>query len=109
MSCSQNLQNITISSPNGEIKVNIFEEGKHFNYSVLYNDKYVIAKSNLGLIFKNGREFPDQSFSKTIDLESYNNVWELPWGETRKIKDHFNEAEITFKNHKNIKYLISSL
>ena len=103
MSCSQNLQNITISSPNGEIKVNIFEEGKHFNYSVLYNDKYVIAKSNLGLIFKNGREFPDQSFSKTIDLESYNNVWELPWGETRKIKDHFNEAEITFKNHKNIK------
>ena len=47
--------------------------------------------------------FPEQNFSSSFELNPHENIWELPWGETRKIKDHFNEAEITFKNHKNIK------
>ena len=103
LSCDHSLQNFIITSPNGEIKVNIFENEKHFNYSVLYKDKYVIQKSKLGLIFKNGKKFPDQSFSNTFQLDLHNNMWELPWGETKKIKNHFIEAEIAFKNNQNIK------
>ncbi len=103
MSCGQNIHNFAFNSPNGEIIVNIFEEENHINYNVLYKNKYVIAKSKLGLIFKNGSTFPDQRFSKSFDLDFYSSVWELPWGETRKIKNQFNQAKITFKNHQNIK------
>tara|TARA_S200000501_G_scaffold6216_1_gene5479 strand:+ start:3041 stop:5389 length:2349 start_codon:yes stop_codon:yes gene_type:complete len=103
LSCGQNIHNFAFNSPNGEIIVNIFEEENHINYNVLYKNKYVIAKSKLGLIFKNGSTFPDQRFSKSFDLDFYSSVWELPWGETRKIKNQFNQAKITFKNHQNIK------
>ena len=100
LSCSQNLQNFVVLSPNGEIEVNIFEDKKYLKYSVTHNNKHVIAKSKLGLIFKNGKMFPEQNFSSSFEVNPHKNIWELPWGETRKIKDHYNEAKITFKNIK---------
>ena len=103
LSCSQNLQNLVVRSPNGEIQVNIFEDKKYLKYSVIYNSKNVIAKSKLGLIFKNGTMFPEQNFSSSFEVNAHKNIWELPWGETRKVKDHYNEAKITFENNQDVK------
>ena len=47
--------------------------------------------------------FPGQNFSSSFEVNSHKNIWELPWGETRKIKDHYNEAKITFENNQNVK------
>ena len=47
--------------------------------------------------------FPGQNFSSSFEVNSHKNIWELPWGETRKIKDHYNEAKITFENNQGVK------
>ena len=78
LSCSQNLQNFAVRSPNGEIEVNIFEDKKYLKYSIIYNNRYVIAKSKLGLIFKNGTMFPEQNFSSSFDVNAHKYIWELP-------------------------------
>ena len=90
------MQNFSVSSPNGETEVNIFEDKNYLQYSVVYNSKNVIAKSKLGLKFQKGGMFPEQNSSSSFEVNSHKNIWELPWGETRKIKDHYNEAKITF-------------
>ena len=102
LSCSQSFQTFVVRSPDCEIEVNIFEDKKYLRYSVTYNNKNVIAKSKLGLEFKNGTMFPGQNFSSSFEVNAHKNIWELPWGETRKIKDHYNEAKITFENNQNV-------
>ena len=92
LSCSQSFQTFVVGSPDGDIEVNIFEDKKYLRYSVTYHNKNVIAKSKLGLVFKNGTMFPGQNFSSSFEVSSHKNIWELPWGETRKIKDHYNDG-----------------
>ena len=101
-SCSKNLQSFVVNSPNNQIKINIFEDSRYLKYQVFFEDSLIIDKSKLGFIFKNGNYFPKTEHIITIEKKSYKNIWELPWGETKKVENHYNEIKVAFKNVQNI-------
>ncbi len=101
-SCSKNLQSFVVNSPNNQIKINIFEDSRYLKYQVFFEDSLIIDKSKLGFIFKNGNYFPKTEHVITIEKKSYKNIWELPWGETKKVENHYNEIKVAFKNVQNI-------
>ena len=100
-SCNKTLQIFSVHSPNNQIKIKIFDDAKHINYQVFLQDSIIIDKSKLGLKFKNGDYFPKVKHLKSIENKTHKNSWELPWGESRKVINHYNEAVITFKNYNN--------
>ena len=63
-------------------------------YSVTYGDKVVIKPSTLG--FKLTDDKPLDANFELIGKEvaSYDNTWKPVWGETSKIRDHYNEVKI---------------
>ena len=103
-SCNRTPQIFTVHSPNNQIKINIFDDDKHINYQVFLQDSIIIDKSKLGLKFKNGDYFPKVEHLKFIENKTHKSSWELPWGETRKVIDHYNEGVITFKNYNNVHF-----
>ena len=100
-SCNKISQIFTVYSPNNQIKINIFKDEKHFKYQVFLEDSIIIDKSKLGLIFKNGDYFPKVEHLKRIEKKLYKYSWELPWGESRKVMNHYNEGIVIFKNDEN--------
>ena len=101
-SCNKTLQIFTVHSPNNQIKIKIFDDAKHINYQVFLQDSIIIDKSKLGLKFKNGDYFPKVKHLKSIENKTHKYSWELPWGETRKVINHYNEGIITFINYNNV-------
>ena len=101
-SCNKTLQIFSVHSPNNQIKIKIFDDAKHINYQVFLQDSIIIDKSKLGLKFKNGDYFPKVKHLKSIENKTHKYSWELPWGETRKVMNHYNEGVITFKNYNNV-------
>jgi len=101
--CGENENAMIVYSPNGELQISVLEQDNYFNYQVFFDGKKIISKSKLGLIFKNGQVFPSSEYTKHMKTRSYQNNWELPWGETKKIQNKFNEAKVTFKNYQNNK------
>jgi len=63
-------------------------------YSVTYGDKVVIEPSTLG--FKLTDDKPLDANFELIgkDVASHDNTWKPVWGETSKIRDHYNEVKI---------------
>ena len=102
-SCSDKVGTIVTTSPNEKLQILILEEDEYLTYQAFYDGEKILSKSKLGLQFSNKETFPSVGYSKTIERRFYENTWELPWGETRKVKNKFNETKITFRDHKNQK------
>ena len=99
--CASNNDSVLIDSPDGKIQISVKNYNHETKYSVSFDDQIVIEESNLGLIFKNGQKFPNRQKIKMVNKVSHSSVWDLPWGETRKVKNNYNEAEIVFEDNGN--------
>ena len=93
---------IQVESPNEEIKVQIRKQKNNFIYNVNFKGKRIILNSKIGLMFKNGFEFPSYHNVKEIEKEFHKDTWELPWGEKKIVKDTYNEIIISFINTNNL-------
>ncbi|MEL7490704.1 MAG: glycoside hydrolase family 97 protein [Pseudomonadota bacterium] len=87
---------IEIASPNGSIAVTVSDEGGHASYAVRFDDEDVITTSRLGLLFKERHGFDRNLEIVASEEASADATWEQPWGERRQVRDHHNEALITF-------------
>jgi alpha-glucosidase len=90
-----------VSSPNGllRVAVGVAEEGR-LEYSVWQDAagkrELIIEPSRLGFILADQHKL-DRSFklAESAARRSVNEVWELPWGERRRVRNHFNELRVT--------------
>ncbi|MEM6396182.1 MAG: glycoside hydrolase family 97 protein [Bacteroidota bacterium] len=81
-----------VSSPEGKNRIifSLTEEGE-LKYLVVHNDEMIIDQSKMGF------EFADQEPMKAgfeivnSSVESYNESWEMPWGEQREVVNNYNE------------------
>jgi alpha-glucosidase len=91
---------LTITSPDGNLKVSIkVEKGSPF-YSVSRLGKPVINSSQLGFILKNQ---PPLAWNWEIQNTEQNHVdhtWTQPWGEKKVIRNHYQELKISLKEKK---------
>lgn len=88
----------TVASPNGNLKITLSNESGRIFYAVRYAGTPVVEKSRLGLSFKRTGVFVADAPFKHASHTTYNETWEQPWGETRYIRNHYNELAVTFED-----------
>ena len=97
-----------VKSPNGNVALNFkVEEGRPV-YSVTYKGKDVIRPSHLGLELAKdkhasmGMDERDLMDGFSLDKEetsTFDETWEPVWGETKYIRNHYNEYAATLSQH----------
>ena len=90
-----------LSSPDGrfEMELKLNPKGTPV-YTLVFEDKTVIAPSELGMILKEGPDLMTSFQIRDIEKSSYDNTWEPVWGEESKIRNHYNEMLVTLVQDK---------
>ena len=99
---SENLSNneLSISSPNKTLKLNIYNENGLLSYSLDKNNKTIISPSLLGIETDQFKLISNLKISN-IQKSSTNQEWSQIWGEQKTIIDNHNEIEITLSSNDN--------
>ena len=98
------LQATEVKSPNGNIVLNFTVEDGRPTYTLLYKGKEVVRPSHLGLelakdkhasLGLNERDLMDGFLLDKEETSSFDETWQPVWGETRDIRNHYNEYVAT--------------
>lgn len=92
-----------VLSPENNIALEFFldEEGTPY-YNVKLRGKTIIENSNLGFDFE-GQPSLDSGFKVLkFTTNSFDETWEMPWGEQRLVKNNYNEIVIHLQEEKNL-------
>src|SRR6187402_873642 len=91
LSCSTaNTYKISSPGKNNELVFALTESGQP-QYRFSSNGKSVIEPSLLGFEFADIKKMTDGFKVVRTEQHTVNQVWEQPWGETKKVRDHHNE------------------
>lgn len=89
---------VTIASPDGRIEVTITDDKGQPKYNVTRDGEIIVEPSELGIRFADGHHL-DEGFEITDTSHSESNQkWELPWGESRYIRDEHKELLVKFSH-----------
>ena len=99
-SCRNDVMSIQIGSPSENIRIFI-ENNQNITYSVRFNDKVVINKSLLGILFKDGNKLFLDPVIINVSEKNEDEIWELPWGEVKKIRNNYREKTVSIKDKGN--------
>ena len=94
LGCSEHEKssNTIISSPSKNIIVEFrLNQNGTPVYIVKHEGKIVIDTSSLGFEFKNHPALAEKFDIIGCDIKSYDENWEMPWGEQRKVSNCYNE------------------
>ena len=97
-----------VKSPNGNVALNFKVEAGRPVYSVTYKGKDVIRPSHLGLelakdkhasMGMDERDLMDDFSLDKEETSTFDETWEPVWGETKYIRNHYNEYVATLSQH----------
>ena len=97
-----------VKSPNGNVALNFMVEEGRPVYSVTYKGKDVIRPSHLGLelakdkhasMGMDERDLMDDFSLDKEETSTFDETWEPVWGETKYIRNHYNEFVATLSQH----------
>jgi hypothetical protein len=88
-------QVMEVMSPNTNIKIdfNLNIEGKPF-YLITCNNQVVVDTSYLGFEFKDAPAFKKNFKIKSTASTSFNETWQMPWGEQLEVVNNYNELKV---------------
>lgn len=89
----------TIKSPNGGVLVNFDVENGVPVYSVDFKGKKAVLKSKMGLALAKTK-YPSLHGGFTLvktERATFDETWQPVWGETKTIRNHYNEALFTLE------------
>ena len=95
-----------VSSPSGQVKLD-FELSKNGvpTYQVEYKGKSVINPSTLGLELKNANNLLDGFEVLKASTSTFDETWQPVWGETKDIRNHYNELLVELKQPATDRYM----
>lgn len=100
LACKQQNEQATlkVASPNKKIEVafNLDDKGKPF-YTVIFNNKIIIDTSFLGFDFVNAKAFNDHFEILKTKTSTFNETWQMPWGEQLNVVNHYNELKVELR------------
>ncbi len=96
LSCSQKNKTITtITSPDAAVVLSFqLTENGEPTYKVHFKNDAVIKTSSLGFSLKDALPLKDGFEILKITESSFNEVWEMPWGEQLEVENNYNELKI---------------
>jgi alpha-glucosidase len=109
ISCQPEKQKATeIESPSKNIKIEFtLNEEDQPVYRVLHQNKEVIANSKLGFEFKDAPPLQGDMSITSVKTSTFNDTWELPWGEDQLVKNNYNETIISLRESKETKRVVN--
>lgn len=98
ISCSTHMINSRIASPNEAITVDfeLTSDGTAY-YRVKFHDEVVIDTSYIGFDFKDQPTLASGLKIASVTSNTFNETWEMPWGEQREVQNHYNAMVITLE------------
>lgn len=87
----------TIQSPNGNLSLKFEVKDGTPYYELKYKNKDVVKPSKLGLELKNDTPLMSDFVVANSVTSSFDETWTPVWGEWSKIRNHYNELEISLK------------
>ena len=89
---------ITVNSPDKKISVKFSTDDLGVAYyQVSYNGRPIIEPSALGFEFFDQPELKSGLEISGFEESSFNETWEMQWGEQRKVLNHYNEMVVNLK------------
>ena len=87
---------VGIASPDGGLSVEVTTDNDgRPSYAVLRDGKPVVTPSRLGFLFLDAPKFERNLIIAAHHDRSSDGTWEQPWGERRRIRNHYNELRVT--------------
>lgn len=84
-----------VASPDGQVSVSFFTQNGRPAYTVAYLGKAQIDTSFLGFKFQGQPDLIANLRVITTSSSSFNETWEMPWGEQRQVENNYNELRIS--------------
>ncbi len=90
-----------VSSPDKNIRlvVSLTNAGEP-SYAVFWKDQMVIDTSTLGFDFLDASPLKDQVAIESMVNNSFDEEWDMLWGEQANVRNHYNRLLVTFKEEK---------
>src|ERR1700677_3970562 len=89
---STSTTNAVISSPGSINSIEFFLNATGTpEYLVKHKGKVIIDSSSMGFDFKGHNSFKDKFVIKKTTEKSFNETWEMPWGEQRLVLNNYKE------------------
>ena len=93
-------------SPNGNIVLNVELNAKGTpEYHVTYKGRPVITPSTLGIELAEENTLMDQFRINKTSTSSFDETWQPVWGETRDIRNHYNELFLEMEKPSNGRFM----
>ena len=98
ISCQQTNKTLLINSPdnNNAVEFNLDDNGQPF-YLVKHKNDIVIDTSYISFDFKDLPSLKSNFKIKDFKISSFDEIWEMPWGEQRYVKNHYNELVVNLE------------
>jgi Glycoside hydrolase 97. len=87
----------SIKSPDGMLVLNFDVKDGIPVYSLNYKQHQVIKESHLGLELKDDKNLLNGFILENTANNSFDETWQPVWGETKNIRNHYNEIAFTLK------------
>ena len=94
-SCGEEKE-LSVCSPDGNIRLNVNADNQVITYSVESIEKgktAILLPSKLGFLLAGGDSLNRFVVNKT-EHASFDETWEQPWGESRLVRNHYNELKV---------------
>lgn len=85
----------TIQSPNRELTLTFKTADSIPSYSLKYKEREIIHDSKLGLEIQNAPDLTSGFVETQYETSTNDGTWEPVWGETKEIRNHYNELLVT--------------
>jgi alpha-glucosidase len=86
------------TSPNGKILVEVGSSFGEATYQISRAGKPVITRSKMGFLFTNAAKFDRSLSAISHTMRSFDETWDLPWGEAKSVVNRYNELTVTFED-----------
>ena len=94
----------SLTSPSGNLALTFSLDGTRPQYTLLYKGKVVVKPSHLGLELARDKhasrgmdetDLMDGFEIEKTETRTFDETWQPVWGETRDIRNHYNELAVT--------------
>ena len=107
LSCASN-NDAEVVSPDKKVQVSFFlNQNGTPQYQVRFNNEEVIKTSKMGFTFENIPSFEGNFEIVNSELTSFNETWEMPWGEQTEVVNNYNQLAIQLKEKSDLGRLLN--
>lgn len=93
LSACNETDNLVLKSPDGKIQLTVTENDNTISYAVNKENAAMILPSKLGFILEH-EDSLNHFVIKGTERSSLDETWEQPWGESRYVRNHYNELKV---------------